>query len=100
MKTPIVLSPQSCPQSRRSVTLFRDCTNVVCLTIPYFLNENVPFVAFYATQKEYLGTMWHLQTETFFYNWATCYTSASWFDNVMINHEMSLKVTMFFLFFF
>ncbi len=23
--------------------------------------------------------------------------SVSWFDNVMINHEMSLKVTMFFL---
>ena len=23
-------------------------------------------------------------------------TSANWFDNVMINHEMSLKVTMFF----
>ena len=22
--------------------------------------------------------------------------SASWFDNIMINHEMSLKVTMFF----
>ncbi len=23
-------------------------------------------------------------------------TSASWFDNIMINHEMPLKVTMFF----
>ncbi len=61
-------------------------STLICMMMSYFFNTKILYV--------YCGCDIKVSRHRSFFLLGT--TSASWFDNVMINHEKSLKVTMFF----